>query len=280
MRAEQTGKAADGRILETTAWISFATALLFAANSIVNLVAGNAIYPTKALLQALLPNDAINLFLGVPLLIVSAILARKQRKTGVALLAAAQLFVLYNEIAYLASIRSAFSLAMHAAIGLLAAATFILLLTQMNNPALLFQDAIVRRVGAYGAILVLMGLLFVARAILGVIQQANAGRELTADFGVHLADLVLCSVWIVSGALLLSKSRVGQMMGLISYLNGAILFLALLAFFVVQSAIFQTEFAAMDFLVILAMSLIVWIPSVLLLRRAVAADRTDERRSC
>lgn len=279
MRAEQTEKAADGGILGTTVWISFATALLFAANSIVNLVARNAIYPTKALLQALLPNDAINLFLGVPLLIISAISVRNHRRTGFSLLAAAQLFVLYNEIAYIASIRNTFSLAMHVAIALLAAVAFVLLLTQLRNPAMLFQDAIVRRVGAYGVILVLMGLLFVVRAILGVIQQTSAGQEITAEFGVHLADLVLCSVWIVGGALLLSKSRVGQMMGLISYLNGAILFLALLAFFVVQSAIFQTEFAAMDFLVILAMSLIVWIPSVLLFRRVLAADRADKQRA-
>lgn len=62
----------------TFAYISsFAIALIIAIVSVVGLVYQPAIYPADELRQSFIPNDVVNLVVGVPILLVSMWLARR-----------------------------------------------------------------------------------------------------------------------------------------------------------------------------------------------------------
>lgn len=74
--------------------------ILFAVNSIVGIIWGNTVYPESELYNSFLPNDYINLFLGVPILVISVLLLLNQIKIGFIGWAGSLLFILYNNIAY------------------------------------------------------------------------------------------------------------------------------------------------------------------------------------
>lgn len=66
---------------------SLIVAILMAAASITGILYRTVIYPTDELLRAFVPNDVVNLFVGLPILIVSMLLALARQADRVALLA-------------------------------------------------------------------------------------------------------------------------------------------------------------------------------------------------
>lgn len=73
--------------------MTFAIGLLFAVNSIVNLIWTDKVYPVSTMYNSFLPNDCINLFLGIPVLIVSVILSLRHNRIGLIGWAGSLLFV-------------------------------------------------------------------------------------------------------------------------------------------------------------------------------------------
>jgi len=264
MRSEQKQPVRWEKTFPLLEWLVIAVVLLFAANSLVNITQSAHIY-TPELRLAFLPNDWINLVFGVLLLLVSLFTAARQRRLGFALLAAALLFVLYNEIAYLFAMRNAFSLLMNALMVIFGCIA--LFLMRALFPALpKSQYAGARPVWGYSVVLIGIGAVFAARAVMQIVQTGSGDASL-ATIGVALADLVLCAVWVVSGIMLLKKSPAGMMMGMLSLLNGSILFLALIAYLAIQPMVTGSAFAPADFAVIAGMSLIFFVPTGLLMKR-------------
>ncbi len=246
--------------------MTFVVGLLFAANSIINLILADKIYPTSDMYNSFLPNDCINLFFGVPILFMSVILALRQKKIGYIGWAGSLLFVLYNEIANLFAVRNTYSVIMNATIVLLGVVAIAQLLASLDYQKPPQAGFSIRYPKAYGVILIIMGLLFVARAIMNMVNVANGMVLPLPDMGVNIADLIICSLWIVGGILLFRKSTVGYIVGFISYFHGSMLFMALMVFMIIQPALCGTEFVMSDFIVIMAMSLTFLIPFVLLIR--------------
>lgn len=273
MHSEQEQSVRWGKTFPLLEWLVIAVVLLFAANSLINITQSARIYST-ALRSAFLSNDWINLFFGVLLLLVSLFSAARQRRLGFALLAAALLFVLYNEIAYLFAVRNPFSLVMNALMVVLCCAALYLMC--LLFPALpKSEGAIDRPTWGYSVVLIAIGAVFAARAVMQILQPGSGDASL-ATVGVALADLVLCAVWVTGGILLLKKSAAGIMMGMLSLLNGSILFLALIAFLLLQPLVVGSVFAAADLAVIAGMSLIFFIPTGLLMKRLYTTETKAE----
>ena len=107
------------------------------------------------------------------------------------------------------------------------------------------------------------------RAIMNMVNMANGNVVLPLpDIGVNIADLIICSLWIVSGILFFIKSTAGCIMGFVCYFHGSMLFIALMIFMVVQPVLCGTEFVMADFIAIMIMSLTFLVPFILLARRA------------
>jgi hypothetical protein len=80
---------------------SLAIALLTAVASIASLVYQDDIYPTEALRTSFLANDVVNLFIGLPILLLSMGLAGRGKVVGLLFWPGALFYGLYNYLAYL-----------------------------------------------------------------------------------------------------------------------------------------------------------------------------------
>lgn len=248
--------------------LTLVVCLLFAANSIVNIVWSKTIYQLPDFYNSFLINDYINILFGVPILVISLVLVRCNIGLGLIGWAGSLLFVVYNEIAYLFSVRNAYSLTMNAIIVLTGLVTIALMLTSFDYPKLLNGEFPVKHSGRYGAVLVFMGLIFVARAITNIVSTVSGHGVLTIpEIGVNIADVIICTLWILSGIFLIRKTKLGFIASFISYLQGSMLFLALMIFMLFQPVFLGTKFVLPDFVVIAVMSLTFLVPLLFLICR-------------
>lgn len=248
--------------------LTLVVCLLFAANSIINIVWSKTIYQLPELYNSFLTNDYINILFGVPILVISLLLVRCNIRLGLIGWAGSLLFVVYNEIAYLFSVRNAYSLTINAIIVLMGLVTVALMLTSFDYPKLLNGEFPVKRSGVYGAVLVFMGLVFVARAITNIVSTVSGHGVLTIpEIGVNIADVIICTLWILSGIFLIRKTKLGFIASFISYFQGSMLFLGLMIFMVFQPVLLGTKFVLLDFVVIAVMSLTFLVPLLLLICR-------------
>ncbi len=96
--------------------LSFVVALLMAGASLAGLLAPGALYPTQDLRRAFVPNDAVNLIIGLPCLLGALWAAWRGRLTGLLAWPGALLFVIYNGIAYALAMPLAATTAIYAAL--------------------------------------------------------------------------------------------------------------------------------------------------------------------
>ena len=236
------------------------------SNSIAGIAFSDELYHTQVLYVSFLPNDYINLFFGLPILIVSMLMWRHGQSLGLIVLTAALIFILYNNMAYLYAVRNAFSLIANTLIVSLCITQLILLLKIPSNMRGRLKEPCIRRPGIYGAILVASGLLFIARAVMNLLNSVLGQVDLSiTEIGVNIADVVTCPLWIISGILMLRKKRLGYIAGGIAYLQGSMLLSALIVFMIIQPLLCGTEFVATDLLVIAIMGMMFFIPCFLLM---------------
>jgi hypothetical protein len=79
---------------------SFLAAILMTFASIGRLLYRAGIYPTEELIQSFVPNDVVNLFIGLPILLGSMWLTWRGKLIGLLCWAGALFFVFYNYVAY------------------------------------------------------------------------------------------------------------------------------------------------------------------------------------
>ena len=76
--------------------LSLLIAVLVAAVSIIGLGFRTHVYPTRVLIRAFVPNDAVNLLIELPILLVSILLARRGKWIGLPGWTGALFFVFYK----------------------------------------------------------------------------------------------------------------------------------------------------------------------------------------
>jgi len=240
-----------------------AAGFFFAAQSALGIAFPGTVYPTSDLYNAFLPNDYVNLFFGVPVLIVSLVLALRKSPLGLIGVCSSLLFILYNSAAYLFALSNPYGLALSAIVTALCAAALIPCAVSLRKAWQAAKPAGIRRPKLSGGILTAMGLVFVGRALASIAEGGSA-----ADVGVNAADAILCSLWVISGFLLLAKKPNGVRIAAaaVCVLHGSLLFAALILFMLLQPLLCTAAFAAADLLAITLMGLVMIVPCVLLLR--------------
>ena len=86
--------------LVTIQILSLLIAILMTVASVAGLFARASIYPTEELVQSFVPNDVVNLFIGLPILLGSMYLAWHGKLVGLLCWPGALFFVTYTYLAY------------------------------------------------------------------------------------------------------------------------------------------------------------------------------------
>lgn len=248
--------------------LAFIVALLMAIASLIGILFQAPIYPSQNLRQSFVPNDVVNLFIGLPILLGSLWLIQLGKLLGLLFLPGALFYIVYNYIAYLVAMPiNAMSLMY---LALVASSTYamiqLLARIDVNQVQRQLAGAVPARLG--GGVLLGFGLVFLFRSI-GVIVGSPA---ISADFAVAVADLVITPAWIIGGILLWRRHPFGYALGLGLLFQASMLFIALLVFFALQPMMTPAPFAIADAVVIFIMGLVCFIPFSLFVRGAVSKE--------
>ena len=162
-------------------------ALLLAFASLAGLLFQNSIYPTQELRSAFLVNDAVNLLIGLPILLGSMRLTRGGSLAGLLLWPGALLYILYNYIATLIGVPVTWIFPIYLALVVLSAIAIFYLLEKMDKNFVKKRLSGAVPVTFSGWILIGLGGLFMLRA-LGMLIQARHESSNAADAGNRRPD--------------------------------------------------------------------------------------------
>ncbi len=251
--------------------LSLAVVLLMTGASIAGLLAPDALYPTAALRQSSVPNDAVNLLLGLPILLGAMALARRGKLVGLLFWPGALLYILYNTLVYVFAMPLGWMTVIYATLALLSALTPVVLIARVNREAVRqqFAGAVPARIP--GGALVGFGALFLLRGA-GLVANTLSGQAvlLPTESALLVADTVFSVVWIVGGVLLWRRQALGYVLGAGLLFQASALFVGLILVLLLRPLLTPVPFVLADVIVIAGMTLIFLVPFALFTRGVLA----------
>ncbi len=247
--------------------LSYLVALLMIVVSLAGLIFSAALYPTQELKQAFVANDVVDLFIGLPLLLGAMALARRGKLAGLLFWPGALLYVIYNAIAYAVALPWTVQFVVYVAQVALSSYAVIRLLTSIDAVAVRqhLTGAVPEKFA--GGVLAGLGGLFFLRTVAQIVGVLTGGQVVTgAEMAVLIADLVCTPLWVAGGIWLWRKRALGYVSGAGLLFQASMLFVGLLVLFLLQPWLAGVPFPAGDFVVILVMGLICFVPLGLFVR--------------
>lgn len=248
---------------------SLIVALLMVVASVAGLLYPSYIYPTEDLRQSFLATDVVNLFIGLPTLLVSMWFARRGRLLGLLFWPGALFVVFYNAIAY------TFGLPLSVGFLLALLQATLSAYTTAGLVASIDGDTVRQRLGnavparVTGGALVGSGVLFFLLAINTMVNGITGKTPIPpSELGVQVADLSIIPALIIGGVQLWQRRPLGYVVGAGLLFQASMLFIGLIAFFILQPLLTTAPFALTDTIVITLMGMIIFIPFGLFLRGA------------
>ena len=245
---------------------AMAILVLLLTASVAGVLYSRTVYPVDDLRRMFLPNDVVNLSIGLPFLTVSLLLIWRDRLAGLLALPGALFFILYNSLIYVLALPFGMMLLLHFSMVLLSACASVILVTRIDASAVRRHLAGAVPAKSIGAILTGLGALFFLRALGVVLSGMTLHTPLARpDFAVGLVDLLITPLWISGGLLLILRRAFGYVAATALLFQSSMLFLALIAFLVLQPSLTGTPFRWVDIIVVFVMGLTFFVPLVLLL---------------
>jgi len=250
---------------------SIIIAVLMTIASIAGLQYRTTIYPTEELIQSFVPNDVVNLFIGLPILLGSMWLTWRGKLIGPLFWMGALFFVFYNYISYTFAMPLTWAFLLHLSLAVLSVYTFISIIINIDGEAVRQRLNRVVPEKLAGGALAGLGLLFMLRVI-GVLAGAiSSDVDLPkTELAVNIADFFITPAWIIGGIQLWRRQTLGYVTGLGFLFQGSMLFIALIVFLLLQPILTNTPLATIDIIVVLIMGLICFIPFGLFVRGAIS----------
>jgi hypothetical protein len=255
--------------------LSRIVAVLMAATSLLGLLFPSAVYATPVLQQSYLTNDVVNILIGLPVLLGSIWFSRRGSLLGLLLWPGALLYVVYNYLAYAFGNPLGWLTFISITLVLISTLAIFNLIgsIQVEEVKQFLAEKVPRRMA--GVVMIVFGLFFILRVIGIIIGNLSEQIPLPAsEIGLAVADVTFSILFIVGGILLLRRKALGYVSGLGLLFAASTLFIGLLVYFFLQPFLSDVYFAWVDFLVVLLMSLICFIPFVLYVR-AVRLSTSD-----
>lgn len=252
--------------------LSLLIALLTAIASLTGILFADLVYPTAEAQRSFVANDVVNLFIGLPILLISMGLALRGKLIGLLFWPGAIFYGLYNYLVYLFGVpfngiyplfMLIVTLSIYAVIGLVAS---------IDSSAVKerLMDHVPRRLA--GVVLTIFGVAFTLRVIWVMIaalvdQMVIGGPEL----GLLIADFIFSAALVVGGILLWRRQALGYVGGTGLLFQASMLFIGLIAVLILQPFMSDLPFQPVDVIVVFVMGLICSIPFILFVRGVVRA---------
>jgi len=236
-------------------------------SSVAGLVDRSNLYPTDELRQTFLPNDVVNLVIGVPILLLSMWLTKRGKLVGLLFWPGALFYVFYNYIAYVFGMPFNFAFPLNLTLVTLSVYTTIGLVSSIDAPAVKekLQGKVPEKFS--GGILTAFGILFAGRVLAVLVGALLNGTSIPAtEFPVLIADFLVSPAFIVGGVLLWRRQALGYLSGLGLLFQASMLFVGLIVFMLIQPLLTGASFPLVDILVVAVMGLICFIPFGLYMR--------------
>ena len=255
--------------------LSFLIAILMAVASVLGLMYRTIIYPTDELFRTFVPNDIVNLFIGLPILFGSMWLARRGKLIGLLSWPGALFFVLYNYLVYTFAMPLNVVFLLYLALVMMSVYTLISLVARIDKKAvqLRLSGAVSERVA--GGILVGFGLLFFLQVIVVIVTALTTQTPIPkTELALHISDFLIAPILAFGGFLLWQRKGFGYVIGLGLLFQTSMLFIGLIIFLLLQPFLTSAPFVLADVVVIFIMGLVCFIPFVLFLRGTISINKS------
>ena len=254
--------------------ISVIVAIIMAATSTAGIMFRNVIYPTEKLAVGFVSTDLLNLFVGLPILLVSIWLSRKGKLIGLLCWPGALFYLAYVYTGYLALPVSVL-LIPHIFLITLSAYTIIGIIVSINSAEVRQRLSGLIPAKTTGCILMSLAILVVVYQIVRIIiVLINQTTPDNLERVLWIGDLVIGSpALLVGGFLLFRRRALGYVTGAGLLLMCSLLFIGLIPAMVFQALSAETPIDVIGIFIVLVSGMICFIPFVLFMRGA-AKTRT------
>ena len=261
MNTHQNARLPVKRNLAFVYALSFLIAILMVIVSVAGILFRANIYPTEELQRTFVPNDVVNLCVGIPIILGALWLAWRGKLLGLLCLPGALFFTLYNYIAYVFAMPPNWAFLLHLALAMLSLYTLIGLIASIDG------KIVQQRLGGAvpeklaGGVLTGFGLLFLLRVIGIIVNALTSGTTIAeTELAVNVADFLTSPALIVGGIALWRRQELGYVVSLGLLFQASMLFIALIIFLLLQPLLTTAPFALADVVVIAVMGLICFVP--------------------
>jgi hypothetical protein len=195
--------------------VSLVIAFLMAVASVAGLLYRAAIYPTDELLLSFLPNDALNLVVGLPILLGSMWLARRGKLIGLLCWPGALFYVLYVYVLYLIGMPFNALFLPYLLLVPLSAYTIIGIVASIDGEAVRQRLTGVVPAKIAGGVLGGLAILLIVRQIAIVVATlTNQTTVDTLERMLWIADVTVgCPALLAGGVLLWRREPLGYVAG-------------------------------------------------------------------
>ena len=266
---KDTAKLPIRRNLTLAYVISLVVAAVMAVASVAGLLYQTIIYPTDELIQSFVPNDVVNLVIGLPILLGSTWLVRRGKLIGLLFWPGALFYVLYTYIVYVFIMPLNVAFVLHLTLVTLSAYALIGLVASIDGQAIRqrLTGAVPERAG--GGVLAGLGILNFVR-VTGVMVNALISQTPVAaeELALHITDFMIAPALVIGGVLLWRREALGYVTGLGLLFQASMLFIGLLFILILRPFMVGAQFVLSDVLVISAMGMVCFIPFGLFVRGA------------
>jgi hypothetical protein len=252
--------------------LSALTALIMLVLAVIMITRQVAFFPNLVVHDSIVVNEIINLFMGIPLILLPIFQVRQKRPISLLLWPGAFGFNLYNYTAYMVNAASTPILLLNLAAALGNLAGLILVLAAIDHKKI--RNHLKGKIAAKlcGGVLAGLGLLFILRAIGMIVEAQLSGSILpNLELATLIADLVIGTTWILVGVILWLKKPLGYGAGLGWLFQASLLFIGLIVFLIIEPLFAANPIPWMDILVVTLMGLMVFFPTWLFWRGAISA---------
>lgn len=253
---------------------TFVIALLVALLALAGLLAQDTVYPSAELQRIFVPNDLVNLLVGLPFLLGALWLAWQGRLLGLLCWPGALLFVTYNAIAYVYALPPGWLLVFNVTLLALTLYTLIAVVARIDGASVQRRLAGHAPMRLASGVLIGLGVLFLLRSA-GVIATAGASLPRT-EMAVLVADSLTTPAWILGGALLWRRQQLGYVGSVGLLFQASMLFVGLLVWLLLAPLLVGAPFAVVDVVVIFVMGLFCFVPFGLCVRSVWVAPAVKE----
>jgi hypothetical protein len=255
------------RNLKLVYMLSLVVAIFMTVASAAGLLCQPRIYPTDELLQSFVPNDVVNLAIGVPILLGSMWLTRRGKLVGLLFWPGALFYVLYNYIAYLFGMPLNVLFLPYLTLVALSTYTMIGLVASIDGKVVQQRLSGVVPEKVAGGVLVGFGVAFFLRVIGAIVDALISETAIPAtELSVLISDFLLAPAWVIGGVLLWQRKALGYVSGAGLLSQASMLFVGLIIFLLLQPLLTAAPFALADVIVVFILGLICFIPFGLFVR--------------